>query len=158
MTSPLNLPSDANTRLAWVLARAVEGSSRPRYEIARRAGLNKETLLRAMRGDKPISLQQAGRILGACDVPVNATLALVIAGHEKIAADWMYNGMGTFFEEFMRALPVSLEEDLGERVCELKPRWANGAARMLARTLKQHVAELDRRGDALDDHATRVTR
>jgi antitoxin HigA-1 len=147
---------DANARLAWTLARAVEGSARPRYEIARSAGLHKETLLRTLRGEKPISIGQAASILRACEVPANVVMALALAGHEELAAEWMHSEMGSFLDEFFVALPGSLRDALGDRVNELKPRWAHGAARMLAKTLTQHVADLDRRGDALDAYARSV--
>jgi antitoxin HigA-1 len=143
---------DANARLAWTLTRAVEGSPQPRYAIARRAGLHKETLLRTLRGEKPISIEQAARILKACDVPGNIVMALALTGHEKFAAEWMHSDMGSFLEEFFAALPGSLEEALGDELHDLKPRWATGAAKLLARTLKLHVADLNRRGDALDSH------
>ena len=149
MDDQLKEVRDANARLAWILARAVESSARPRYAIAQRAGLHRETLQSAMQGDKPITLQRAARILEACDVPVNATLAIAIVGHEELAAEWMHNEMGAFLEAFLLALPCSLQQTLGERIHDLKPRWANGTAQLLGRTLTQHIADLNRRGDAI---------
>ena len=151
MPDRLKEVKDANARLAWTLARAVEGSARPRYAIAQSAGMHRETLQSAMQGEKPITLQQAARILNACDVPVNATLTLAIVGHEELAAEWMHNEMGAFLEAFLIALPGSLHEALGDRIYDLKPRWAGGTAKLLGRTLTQHIADLNRRGDAIGE-------
>lgn len=149
MTDRITEPRDANARLAHVLACAVEGSPKPRYAIAKCAGLHKETLMRALRGDKPISIQQASRILGACDVPVNATLALVLSGHEELASEWMHNEMGYFLERFFAALPDELDRALGERICELRPQWAIGSSRLVASLLSKHMEELAGRDIAL---------
>ena len=46
---------------------------------------------------------------------------------------------------------VEIAEQLGEDMSELRPRWAKGTAKMLARTLSQHIADLNRRGDAIGD-------
>ena len=56
-----------------------------------------------------------------------------------------------FLGELMRAVPVEIAEQLGEDMSELRPRWAKGTAKMLARTLSQHIADLNRRGDAIGD-------
>ena len=54
--------------------------------------MHKDTLLRVIRGERPITLDEAARILEACGAPVRATLALVLAGHEALAVRGGFEG------------------------------------------------------------------
>ncbi|MBB3862018.1 hypothetical protein GGQ88_003312 [Novosphingobium hassiacum] len=72
---------------------------------------------------------------------MRATLALVLAGHEALAALWMHHEMGAFLEEFFSALPGELHEALGDRIGDLRPRWAIGTSRLVARMLSKHIDE-----------------
>ena len=94
-----SMPDAANERLARTLCCAVDGAGKPRHQVAREAGMHKDTLLRVIRGERPITLDEAARILEACGAPVRATLALVLAGHEALAVQWMHHEMGAFLEE-----------------------------------------------------------
>ncbi len=87
------------------------------------------------------TLDEAARILEACGAPVRATLALVLAGHEALAAQWMHHEMGAFLEEFFSVLPGELHEALGDRIGDLRPRWAIGTSRLVARMLSKHIDE-----------------
>lgn len=58
-----------------------------------------------------------------------------------------------FIDELMQAVPTEIVELLGEDISELRPRWAKGTAKMLARTLSQHIADLNRRGDAIGERS-----
>lgn len=100
---------------------------------------------------KPIAIGEATRIFGACDVPPKAMIVLALTGHEELAADWMHREIGDFLEAFLLALPGALHEALGGEIGELRPRWAGGSAKLLARNLAQHVADLGRRGDAIGE-------
>ena len=53
----------ANESVARTLAHAVEVSGKPRHQIARDVGMHRETLLRILRGERPIGLDEAARIL-----------------------------------------------------------------------------------------------
>lgn len=141
MPSQPSTPDAANQRLARTLCCAVDGAGKPRHQIAREAGLHKDTLLRVIRGERPINLDEATRILEACGAPARATLALVLAGHEALAAQWMHHEMGAFLEEFFCALPGELHEALGDRIGDLRPRWAIGTSRLVARMLSKHIDE-----------------
>ena len=91
------------------------------------------------RVQKPMS--SGSSILEACGAPVRATLALVLAGHETLAAQWMHHAMGAFLDEFFSALPGELHEALGDRIGDLRPRWAIGTSRLVARMLSKHIDE-----------------
>lgn len=39
------------------------------------------------------------------------------------------------------ALPVTMHETLGSRIADLRPRWAIGTSRLVARMLAKHIDE-----------------
>lgn len=141
MEHPAPSGSEANERLARTLAYAVEHAGKPRHRIASAAGMHRETLLRVTRGERPIGLDEASRIFLACGAFPKATTVLALTGDEALARDWMCSEMGAFLEDFLTALPGELETALGERTCDLRPRWAVGTSRLMARTLARHVEE-----------------
>ena len=59
MHQPAPFRGDANASLAHILAHAIESSDKPKHQIAREVGIHRETLLRVMRGDRPIGLDEA---------------------------------------------------------------------------------------------------
>lgn len=131
----------ANQRLARTLAHAVERAGKPRHRIASDAGIHRETLLRITRGERPIGLDEAGRILEACNAFPRATMILALTGQEDLAREWMGSEMGEFLEGFLVSLPGELDAALGERIGDLRPRWAVGTSRLVAKTLAKHVDE-----------------
>lgn len=131
----------ANERLARTLAHAVERAGKPRHRIASDAGMHRETLLRVTRGERPIGLDEAGRILEACGAMPRATLVLALTGEESLAREWMHSDMGEFLEGFLVALPGELDAVLGDRICDLRPRWAVGTSRLVAKMLAKHVED-----------------
>jgi hypothetical protein len=141
MEHPAPSGSPANERLARTLAYAVEHAAKPRHRIAGAAGMHRETLLRVTRGERPIGLDEASRILVACGAYPKATMILALTGDETLAKEWMRSEMGAFLEGFLTALPGELETALGERTCDLRPRWAVGSSRLIARTLAKHVED-----------------
>ena len=142
---------DANLRLARALTCAVDGADKPRHRIAREVGMHKNTLLRVTRGERPIGLDEAERIFFACGVPARSVMVLVLTGHEDLAAKWMYHGMAEFLEEFMNTLPANLDEALGERIGDLRPRWATGTSRLVARMLAKHIEDFADRDLSFSD-------
>ena len=65
MHQPAPFRGEANTSLAHILAHAIESSDKPKHQIAREVGIHRETLLRVMRGNRPIGLDEAARVLDA---------------------------------------------------------------------------------------------
>lgn len=134
--------SHVNVSLANVLRHAVDVTDKPRHQIAREVGMHRETLLRIMRGERPIGLDEASRILIACDAHPRATMILALAGKEDLACDWMHSDMGGFLEEFFSALPGHLDRTLGGRMTDLRPQWATGTSQLVARMLAKHIDDV----------------
>lgn len=126
-------------RIARVLAHAVDSAGRSRADLAAEAGMHRETLTRLIRGERPIKLEDAARILSVCGVPVRSTLILALSGEDERACQWMRHDVGAFLEEFLVTLPGALETTLGERCDELRPRWAKGTSQLVARMLANHI-------------------
>jgi antitoxin HigA-1 len=139
MHQPTSPTGHANDCIARTLAHAVECADKPRHQIAREVGMHRETLLRVLRGERPIGLDEAARILVACGARPRATLVLALTGQEDLACEWMRTEMGEFLEEFISALPAHLERTLGRRVEDVRPRWANGTSQLVARMLAKHI-------------------
>jgi hypothetical protein len=47
------------------------------------------------------------------------------------------------------ALPVAMNETLGPRIADLRPRWAIGTSRLVARLLAKHIDEFTERDMSL---------
>ena len=145
--TPIN--GHANDCIARTLAHAVEGADKPRHQIARDVGMHRETLLRVLRGERPIGLDEAARILAACGAFPRATITLALAGQEDLACEWMRSDMGEFLEEFFGALPAQLERTLGRRIEDVRPRWAIGTSQLVARLLAKHIDDFANRDIAM---------
>lgn len=138
-----------NASLARVLTHAIEKSDKPKHQIASEAGVHRETLLKIMRGERPISLERAMQIFEACDACPHAAILLTIAGEEVLACEWMHRETGAFLDEFFIALPAQLDRTLGRRVAELKSRWAGGTSQLVAKLLAKHIDDLASRDIAM---------
>ena len=138
-----------NQRLARLLTLAVDGSGKPRCEVARMVGMHKDTLLRVLRGDRPIALEEAERILRACDVPAFAAVLLGMTGQEDLAQIWLRNDAAAFLDAMLTALPGALHAALGDRAGDVRPRWARGTSELVARALARHLTEFEERDLAL---------
>jgi plasmid maintenance system antidote protein VapI len=108
MHQPAPFRGDANASLAHILAHAIESSDKPKHQIAREVGIHRETLLRVMRGNRPIGLDEAARVLDVCGAFPRASMILALAGQEDLACEWMRSEMGEFLEDFFTALPGQL--------------------------------------------------
>ena len=97
------------------------------------------------RGNRPIGLDEAARVLDVCGAFPRASMILALAGQEDLACEWMRSEMGEFLEDFFTALPGQLERTLGRRVEDLRPRWANGTSQLVARMLAKHIDDFANR-------------
>lgn len=138
-------------KLARLLKSSVDGSGRSQSEIARLAGLKRDRLRRSMSGEREATLSEALAILQACGNPSDRTLVFLLLTGEEFALANAHSGLGEFLDEFLRFAPLEIAEILASDVDELRPRWARGTAKLLARTLHEHVTELSRRGDAIGE-------
>lgn len=141
--------SAINARLARLLTAAVDRSGKSRREIARAADMNKDTFLRILRGEKAISLDDAIRVLEATGLASNSALLLAILGHDDLAVEWLGEDVGAFLDQFLTALPVTMNETLGHRIADLRPRWAVGTSRLVARLLAKHIDDFAERDMSL---------
>jgi hypothetical protein len=139
----------SNLTLARTIACAVEGAGKPRHQIAREAGMHRVTLIRVMRGERPIGFDEAESILNACGVFSRAAMILALIGEEDLAKEWMRSEAGEFLEELFASLPSQLDRTLGRKLSDLRPRWANGTSQMVARTLAKHIDEFANRDFAM---------
>lgn len=141
--------SAINARLARLLTAAVDRSGKSRREVARSADMNKDTFLRILRGEKAISLEDAMRVLEATSLASSSALLLAILGHEDLAVEWLGEDAGAFLDQFLAALPVTMNETLGPRIADLRPRWAIGTSRLVARLLAKHIDDFAERDMSL---------
>lgn len=139
-----------------MLAQAVEQSGKPVAEIARTAGLKRDTVRRSLSGDRNASLAEAAAILDATGLPGEQALFLMLIVGNEFALAHSGTTLGEFLELLFRSAPNEICDQLDQDVNELRPRWAGGTAALLARTLAQHVGELARRGDAIGERQTLV--
>lgn len=143
-------------RITRLLAQAVEQSGKPVAEIARTAGLKRDTVRRSLSGDRNASLAEAAAILDATGLPGEQALFLMLIVGDEFALAHSGTTLGEFLELLFRRAPNEICDQLDQDVNELRPRWAGGTAALLARTLAQHVGELARRGDAIGERQTLV--
>ena len=132
-----------------LLVEAVRCSGRSRRDIARRAGMHKDVLMRTLNGSRAVTFDEVMRILRTADVSPELTLALALTAGEDAALDLMRTELAAFIGELFRLVPKAIGDQLGEQVCEIRPRWATGMARIIAKMLSEHIADVARREAAL---------
>lgn len=143
--------SELNERLTRLLARAVDASGKTVADIARLSGLKYDTVRRTIAGKRHATMIEAVAILDAAGLPGEQALLFMLLIDDEFAATRAGSEAACFLKELFRLTPTELIERMGEDLDELRPRWANGTAKLLARTLSQHVADLNRRGDAIGE-------
>ena len=141
--------NDLPARVTRLIERAVKESGKSYSEIARIAGIKRDSLRRSLSGGRPVTLDEAVMILEASDFAGEETLLLLLLVGEDFALAQSGTGPAQFLGELFKRAPLEIIEQLGEDIDELRPRWAHGTAKLLARTLTQHIADLNRRGDAI---------
>lgn len=142
---------DLPARVARLLERAVKGSGKSNSEIARLSGMKRDSLRRSLSGARSATLAETIAILDAAEHPGEETLLLLLLAGEDFALNLAGTEPARFMGQLFKRAPVEIVEQLGEDIEELRPRWAYGTAKLLARTLMQHVADLNRRGDSIGD-------
>lgn len=140
---------DLQTRIARLLERAFAASGKSASEIARLSGMKRDSLRRSLSGDRPFTIGEALAILDAADYAGEETLLLLLLAGEDFALAQGGTGPARFLGELFKRAPIEIIEQLGDNIDELRPRWANGTAKLLARTLHQHVIDLNNRGDSI---------
>lgn len=144
-------PDELQARIVRLLVRAVEASGKSTSEIARVAGMKRDSLRRSLTGRRDVTLGEALAILEASGLAGEQTLLFVLLVDEEFAFARSGSGVARFLGALFRQAPLEIVAQLGDNADELRPRWAIGTAKLLARTLTQHIADLNRRGDAIGD-------
>lgn len=144
-------PSDLQNRVARLLERAAAASGKSISEVARQSGMKRDSLRRSLSGERPVTFGEALAILTAADHPGEETLLLLLLVGEAFALERRGTPPALFLGELFRRAPVEIIEQLGDDIDELRPRWAVGTAKLLARTLHQHISDLNSRSDSIAD-------
>lgn len=145
------LQADLPVRVAHLLGRAAQLCGKTHAQIARCSGLKRDTIRRSLAGERPVSLTEVITILEATGLPGEQTLLFMLLAGEEFALESSGTGAAQFLGELFKRIPIEIFEQLGDDIVDLRPRWANGTAKLLARTLNQHIADLNRRGDLIGD-------
>lgn len=130
--------------LAAFLGHAVQESGKSRRTIAAEASINKDALRRILAGTRPATLPEALAILDASGYAPRTSLMLALAGYSQRTVDWQNSAVLEFLETFISELPSALDQALGERLLDVRPRWAKGAAHRTAGLLSDHLLQLER--------------
>ena len=132
-----------------LLNEAALTSGRSQLRIARDAEIDRGTMRRILAGKREATLSEALRILYGAGASPHAHLLLYLAADQEKASRWLQTDLALFFEKLVCHLPDVLETHLGEHLHDVKPHWAGGTAKRIARLLAQHIEELARRDDLL---------
>jgi hypothetical protein len=145
--------SEERTRaeLARLLTAAVEASGRARCDVASDARLHKDALRRVLQGKRSATLGEALRILEASQAAPRAHLLLFLVCGQDQAIDWLQSDLAEFFEHFSAEFPLALQRSLGDSVGDVKPRWAKGTANRVARMLADHINDLARKDQYIEN-------
>lgn len=135
--------------LSKLLVAATDTSGRPRCAIANEANIHRDALRRVLKGERNPTVSEVLRILNASRAAPHAHLALYIAADGERSADWLQTDLALFFEGLVRHLPEALEQQLGENLYDIKPRWAKGTAQRVAKLLAENIQELARKDTLL---------
>lgn len=130
------------TALLRVLSQAVATCGLSRREIARRAGMNKDTLHRVLAGSRAVTVAEALQIFEGTGLPSDAALLLALFTSEEVFKAWMEGGALHYLHHLLRSIPGAFSHQLGDRLGEIRPRWGVGSAALVARTITEHVNEL----------------
>ena len=113
--------------------------------------MKRESLRRTLSGTRAATLHEALMILEATGNAGEKTLPLLMMVVQDFALAKAGTPSAGFLGELLRRAPCEIVEQFGENIDELRPRWANETAKLLARKLAQHVTDINRRGDAIGE-------
>ena len=135
--------TDPAKGLQRILSRCVEKCGHSRREIARRAGINKDTLNRVLAGSREAAFGEARRILAATGHDPDSALLLLLYDGEEFEWLWRERKALSFLTALFRSMPRALDQRLSDRVVELRPTWGAGAAHAAARAVARLIDDLE---------------
>jgi transcriptional regulator with XRE-family HTH domain len=110
-------------------------------QLAMKAGINKDTLSRCLKGDRPYEVSTILSLMAAAGLPPVTCLTLALTAEQDDVETWISSGAIAFLDTLMASIPGAVAVELGEGLGELKSKWGIGAARMVGKRLAEHVAE-----------------
>jgi hypothetical protein len=152
MTEPDGI-SEAQIKagVSKLLHEAASTSGRSQVCIARDAEIDRGTMRRILAGKREATVSEALRILYGTGASPHAHLLLYLVADQDRASLWMQTDLALFFEQLVRHLPDALEAQLGDHLHDVKPRWAKGTAKRVARLLAEHIDYLAQKDALLGD-------
>ena len=152
MTEPDGI-SEAQIKagVSKLLHEAASTSGRSQVCIARDAEIDRGTMRRILAGKREATVSEALRILYGTGASPHAHLLLYLVADQDRASLWMQTDLALFFEQLVRHLPDALEAQLGDHLHDVKPRWAKGTAKRVARLLAEHMDDLARKDTLLGE-------
>ena len=126
-------------RMHKLLCRSVEECRNSHREIARRAGISKDTLHRVIAGSREVTVGEARQILAVTGKDPETTLLLLLFDGEEFERLWFERKALDFLTGFIRAMPSALEHRLGDRAVDWRPKWGAGAAKIVAASVAKMV-------------------
>ena len=142
--------------ISTLLNQAASTSGRSQVRIASEAEIDRGTMRRILAGKREVTVSEALRILYGTGASPHAHLLLYLAADQGRASSWLQTDLALFFEELVRHLPDALETHLGDHLHDVKPHWANGTAKRVARLLAGHMEDLARKDALLGVDADRT--
>ena len=134
-----------------LLNQAASTSGRSQVRIASEAQIDRGTMRRILAGKREATVSEALRILYGSGASPHAHLLLYLVADQDRASLWMQTDLALFFEQLVRHLPDALEAQLGDHLHDVKPRWAKGTAKRVARLLAEHIDYLAQKDALLGD-------
>lgn len=152
MTEPDGI-SEAQIKagVSKLLHEAASTSGRSQVCIARDAEIDRGTMRRILAGKREATVSETLRILYGTGASPHAHLLLYLVADQDRASLWMQTDLALFFEQLVRHLPDALEAQLGDHLHDVKPRWAKGTAKRVARLLAEHIDYLAQKDALLGD-------
>ena len=138
----LETQTDPAKGLQRILSRSVEECGHSHREIARRAGINKDTLNRVLAGSRKVALGEARQILAATGHDPEAALLLMFYENSEFEWLWRERKALSFLTAMIRSMPRALDQRLSDHVNELRPNWGAGAAHAAARAVAKLIDDL----------------
>lgn len=143
--------SELHHRITRLLGLAVSESGQSTAQIARNSRIKWDTLRRTLDGKRRPTICEIVAILEAIGLRGDDTLRLMFVLDDDLVVTRAGSDAARFLSDLLQTVPSEIVEQLGDDMHELRPRWAKGTAKMLARTLSQHIIDLNRRGDAIGE-------
>lgn len=142
-------PATIHPRLVSLVETALSVSGCSQRQLAVAAGVNKDTLARAMKGERPFAVGEVLALVGAARLPPLGALLLALVADREDFDRWLSSGAISFLDTLLVSMPGALAVELGDNLPDLKSKWGIGSARLVAKRLAEHVAEAEHRDAAL---------